>query len=193
MTYIFFLPLMTGWYNIDKPQLVQWFQHPTHMEMSSPGSYWSWEWNSRHQRIWRMGRSVPGMYCLTFTSFWSHLCGRERFHFIIVLPAHFCLYLHFYIVFQIILKAHHGINYADFLELLQFIVNSRIQRTKLQTDTNLNWHYVYDLFSIKTLCLEMKKFKIPATFLDSINNLYLEVTNFFHDNLKKENISSGVD
>lgn len=76
-------------------------------------------------------------------------------------------------------------NYADFLRILQFIVQVRIQQIKLQSDVDSYWHFVHDLLSIKILCLKIMKFQIPDAFLSSINNLFLSVKDF----LSKANIA----
>lgn len=69
-------------------------------------------------------------------------------------------------------------NYADFLLILQFIANSRIQQIKLQNTIDLHWHFIHDLLSIKILCSKIIQFQIPDTFLESINILYLNIKDF---------------
>lgn len=72
-------------------------------------------------------------------------------------------------------------NYADFLHMLQFIVKSRIEEIKLPNKLDINWHFVYDLLSISNLCLRIRNFKISDTFLRTVNNMYVEIKNFFCD------------
>lgn len=78
---------------------------------------------------------------------------------------------------QIILKAHHGMNYSDFLLILQSIVAARIEKLESSNGEFLNWHFIFDLLSIKHLCLKMES-QVHENVLIILRELLLSIKKF---------------
>ncbi|KAG8177737.1 hypothetical protein JTE90_023628 [Oedothorax gibbosus] len=80
---------------------------------------------------------------------------------------------------QIILKVHHGFNYADFYHLLEYIFEKRVKYLKSLDvdDYSKEWQEMFDIFAIKNVCSKMLNSNLPLKLRKLVEYLFINVEN----------------
>ncbi|XP_054716685.1 2-oxoglutarate and iron-dependent oxygenase JMJD4-like isoform X2 [Uloborus diversus] len=79
---------------------------------------------------------------------------------------------HFEEQMQLMLKVHHGMNYEEFLKILNFIFKSR--ESSIQNhhcNASSYWQQVFDIVCVRNVCRDMMKNELPSCVLECIKNL----------------------
>ncbi|XP_035204401.1 2-oxoglutarate and iron-dependent oxygenase JMJD4-like [Stegodyphus dumicola] len=98
---------------------------------------------------------------------------------------------------QMLLKVHHGMNYASFLQVLESILSSRLTQLKTEDLTSINWHHVFDIVSVRNVCLKMRTVELPLEVKEQVHVLESKIKSFLTEcseqgNFEQQNVFNNL-